>query len=260
MPFEHNAVVVEGQLHVTRNVIIEGGTMNEGEVGILHVTAPIEWQQTEIGLYEEGITNCVISGQGASLGFVDGYSQIRELRLPPHTHYFKNLPLTLLQHPEAVREKMITKGINSRARIAASDVADNAWNCLVSPREEAIFHRFAFFALKDALGLPTVENYHYTYTNADKANWITAYSAPIVVGQEQAWMNNISGLIPVFPWGGSKLCERLSQPGETERIKIVWRWRVAYTKTVGRNIEVVGYRNDGRLDEGGLQATILGGS
>jgi hypothetical protein len=51
------------------------------------------------------------------------------ITLPMHTHYFKNLPLSLLPHPEAVRENMVQRGINSRERIAAADVLKNSANC-----------------------------------------------------------------------------------------------------------------------------------
>lgn len=121
VPVEHNAVVVEGQLHVTRNAIINGGSMFEGEIGLLHITAPLEWQQTAIALWEPTAQctpiNAVINGSPAIV------------TLPNHTHYFKNLPLTLLEHPEAVRESMIIKGINSRNKIAAASRASNIGNC-----------------------------------------------------------------------------------------------------------------------------------
>jgi|688.fasta_scaffold62074_6 hypothetical protein len=110
LPVEHNAVVVEGQLHVTRNTIIQGGLMCEGEVGLLHVTAPIEWQKTEIGAWNlfpdcEPIL-CKINGEFATV------------ILPTHSHWFKNIPIRFKQHNEAVREGMIELGINSRNKTA----------------------------------------------------------------------------------------------------------------------------------------------
>jgi len=117
IPVEHNAVVVEGQLHVTRNTILEGGIMLEGEVGLLHITAPAEWHITENGLWEVEPT-CVIPAIVAGTGETF-------ITIPPHKHYFQNIPMTLLQHPEAVRETMIVKGINSREKIAAASVAQD---------------------------------------------------------------------------------------------------------------------------------------
>lgn len=115
LPVEHNPVVIEGQLHVTRNTIIEGGLMLEGEAALLHVTAPLEWQETEAGMYESS-PNC----ETITCKYDINKSQIQ---LPSHTHYFKNLPLTLLPHSQAVRSTMIKKGINSRSTIASASVA-----------------------------------------------------------------------------------------------------------------------------------------
>ncbi|MEI8344667.1 MAG: hypothetical protein WCG06_01180, partial [Candidatus Omnitrophota bacterium] len=114
LPVEHNAVVVEGQLHVTRNTILEGGVMIEGELAVLHITAPLEWQETQIGMYDitqtcaPEILDVIINGSSA------------KLIIPPHTHYFANIPLTLNNMAEETRNSMISKGINSRTRIAAS--------------------------------------------------------------------------------------------------------------------------------------------
>ena len=120
LPNDHNAVVVEGQLHVTRNVIIEGGLMLEGEVGLLHVIAPLEWQQTENALFELEPT-CTIP--------VVYNIEEMSLTLPPHTHYFKNLPLSLYEHNERVRTEMIDMGINSREKIAAAQSSIAAGDC-----------------------------------------------------------------------------------------------------------------------------------
>jgi len=120
LPVEHNAVMIEGQLHVTRNTIIQGGMMLEGEVALLHVTAPLEWQETENGMYQlEPMCQipCIYNIESSMIS------------LPNHTHYFKNLPLSLLPHGEAVRHNMIQKGINSRENIAAADVVKNIANC-----------------------------------------------------------------------------------------------------------------------------------
>ena len=121
LPNDHNAVVVEGQLHVTRNVIIEGGIMLEGEVGLLHITAPIEWQETENGLWEVEPTCTVPALLYGEIPIV--------ITLPPHKHYFKNLPLTLYEHNERVRTDMIDKGINARDKIAAASSTSSAGSC-----------------------------------------------------------------------------------------------------------------------------------
>lgn len=41
-PVEHNALSIDGQLHVLRNMIVRGGALIEGELALFHVTAPGE--------------------------------------------------------------------------------------------------------------------------------------------------------------------------------------------------------------------------
>jgi hypothetical protein len=125
LPVEHNAVVVDGQLHVTRNSIFQGGIMCEGEIGLLHITAPAEWQVTETGYFEPAntsptnLTPITID----YLGGLPGHDPCKiSVILPKHYHPFQNIPMTLLPHKEAVREKMITKGINSRGAIAEANI------------------------------------------------------------------------------------------------------------------------------------------
>jgi hypothetical protein len=124
LPVEHNAVVVDGQLHVTRNSIFQGGVMCEGEIGLLHITAPAEWQVTENGYFEPvntSETNLPITLD--YLGGLIGHDPCKiSVIMPKHYHPFQNIPMTLLPHKEAVREKMITKGINSRGAIAEAAI------------------------------------------------------------------------------------------------------------------------------------------
>ncbi len=90
MPFEHNPIVLDGQINISRNVIVKGGQYIEGELGLQHVTAPVEWQMTEFG--------------GA----------------PPHFHYFKAIPTTFCGVKEQVRDLMIIAGINSTDTLVAA--------------------------------------------------------------------------------------------------------------------------------------------
>ena len=52
-PVEHNALTVDGQLHVLRNTVVRGGLLAEGEVAVQHVTAPGEISVTGFEMYEE---------------------------------------------------------------------------------------------------------------------------------------------------------------------------------------------------------------
>ena len=63
-PVEHNALTVDGQLHVLRNTIIRGGLLAEGEVAIQHVTAPGEIAVTGFEMYEE--MSSLVTGESVS--------------------------------------------------------------------------------------------------------------------------------------------------------------------------------------------------
>lgn len=140
-PYEHNPVTIEGQLHVTRNTVIKGGTMSEGEVGLLHVTAPSQWYETERPvIYSGGVGNgcsdsntlgvpsldqtmwdCPSLLVGFELGG-DGsviYTGHEDsviptiIKQPPHSHYFKGIAAELMPTQQDVRLKMNSIGINS---------------------------------------------------------------------------------------------------------------------------------------------------
>ena len=128
-----NQVVVDSSLGVSKNVIIGGGAYVEGELFVNHITAPVEYQVTEnTQIYAEGppvntggisgklasgwaieggipngtLNVTVIDGDlsttgnqalltidpGSLLGIIGGILNIAQ----PHSHVFKNIPLSLL--------------------------------------------------------------------------------------------------------------------------------------------------------------------
>jgi len=87
IPFGHAPVVVDGQLHVTRNAVIKGGAYVEGEMAIQHVTAPFEWANT--------------------YGVADTVGPV-----PDHYHSYMRIPTTFMPAKEGVRDTMSGKGIN----------------------------------------------------------------------------------------------------------------------------------------------------
>lgn len=110
IPFEHNPVVIDGQLHVTRNVVIGGGLFAEGEVGLLHLTAPYQYNYTELGPPEPVQVTTMPDGQ---------------MYITPHRHVFKQIASTLLPSKEAVRDYMRTgynASINSTTKILSDSL------------------------------------------------------------------------------------------------------------------------------------------
>jgi len=110
LPYEHNAVVVEGQLHTTGNSIINGGAFIEGELGFLHATAPYDYHETTNQVELIGYTSSTFGeGMNPSNPPPGTHSHF----LPAHTHYFKNIRVTFLPSKVATRDAMIARQINS---------------------------------------------------------------------------------------------------------------------------------------------------
>jgi len=127
-------VLVDSSLGVNKNVIIGGGLSVEGETYLQHVTAPAETQVTN--------TTQVLGQtvQGAIIGYVPyfwtgsagsatvpvyggtqtGIPVPDTIATYPHTHTFNNLPLTLTDGNESVRNSAKNSGINSDQRVTAT--------------------------------------------------------------------------------------------------------------------------------------------
>jgi len=117
IPFEHNPVVVEGQLHVTRNTVIGGGMFINGELGVNHITATYEYKDTELG--GTSVTDL-------SMGPVPPHVH----PIQPHTHLYKHIPVgEFLPSYDAVRNKMASLGVNSTTSIAAALPAGSYGSC-----------------------------------------------------------------------------------------------------------------------------------
>jgi len=131
-----NQVVIDDNLGISKNVIIGGGTYTNGEVYLQHVTAPVEFQVTESTKINAGatlwsITGATITGTGSGVGGAFKSGDIVTLGTTgtlaitqPHTHYFKNLPLTLVADATAVRTAAAALNGGSAAATATT-VADH---------------------------------------------------------------------------------------------------------------------------------------
>jgi hypothetical protein len=105
-------IVADGNFGVTKNVVIGGGMHVEGELNIQHITAPLEFQITEPTHIK---ANCIVrnlttqdiqqigdsGGQNQNITAGELYGELEIL--VDHTHYFRNLPLTLVDGSNAVR-------------------------------------------------------------------------------------------------------------------------------------------------------------
>lgn len=123
--------VIDDNLGVSKNLVIGGGSYTEGEVYLQHVTAPVEFQVTESTTIQD--TGYTISGatitksgggtisSGNIVSITGGTLTINQ----PHTHYFKNLPLTLLATNSAVRNAAASAVNGGTAAATATAVVDH---------------------------------------------------------------------------------------------------------------------------------------
>jgi len=108
---------------VGKNAVIKGGAHIEGELSVEHLTGPVEWQVTEPTHIKTTMTikNVSITGvtqaDGANKNITTG-TMTGEIELDiDHTHYFKNIALSLLADETAVRNDAASK-VNADAASA----------------------------------------------------------------------------------------------------------------------------------------------
>ena len=90
-------VVIDDNLGVSQNVVIGGGAYIKGETYLQHVTAPVEFQVTESTILKDISVKITKGNDGPGDGTNVHYGDVITLAFSqPHTHYFKNIPLTLV--------------------------------------------------------------------------------------------------------------------------------------------------------------------
>lgn len=140
-------ILVHSALGVDKNATIKGGLYVEGETMLNHVTAPIEVQETyQTQAYGEVEQDVLIgvayvsvdleTGEGG--GYVYGISQANQIRVYDHSHHFPNLPLTLTQSNEDLRDFAINAKQFNKAydRAAAAPVIHEFKGDLIRPNLE----------------------------------------------------------------------------------------------------------------------------
>jgi hypothetical protein len=128
-------ILIENSLGVNKNVIIGGGLHVEGETFLQHVTAPKEWQRTELtrvfakllsGLSFPCSISGVQSGPGASGTItLTSDSNDNKVQCYDHSHAFVNLPLTLKDTNEEVRQA--AKELNSGEERSVAEPQHNEY-------------------------------------------------------------------------------------------------------------------------------------
>ncbi len=105
---EGKQVLVDSNLGVTQNVAVAGSAHVEGELTVQHITAPIEFQETEEVMLEgyvlpnvnyHGVLDC----GGDPCNFTLYFTEKIPVNVGKHSHQFRNLPLTLMASADDVR-------------------------------------------------------------------------------------------------------------------------------------------------------------
>ena len=150
-------VLVDSNLGVTQNVIIGGGAHVEGELTVNHITAPAEIQETDpaviFGQLLAGLefkchlnggthvdaahssdnhphwSNCTIT---VIPGPTDEGSNHNKVRMYPHTHHFKNIPLNLKSNNDEVRKDAMDN--NAGVRRDAKPSECKTWDSKVNDK------------------------------------------------------------------------------------------------------------------------------
>lgn len=131
-------ILVENSLGVNKNVIIGGGIHVEGETYLQHVTAPKEWQRTELtrvfAKLLDGLEfDCTVSGVPStgspttinSTITLTSDSNDNKVQCYDHSHAFVNLPLTLKDTNEEVRQA--AKELNSGSERSVAEPQHNEY-------------------------------------------------------------------------------------------------------------------------------------
>lgn len=122
-------VMIDSNLGVNKNVVIGGGLHVEGELFLQHVTAPREWQRTELtrlfGKLLSGLSfDCSHTfGTGDSTtasGTITLTSDSNDdkVQMYDHSHAFQNIPLTLKDTNSTLRQS--ASAVNSTSRSIAT--------------------------------------------------------------------------------------------------------------------------------------------
>lgn len=143
-------VLVDSNLGVTQNLVIGGGLHVEGELSVNHITAPVEIQETDpmvsFGQLLSGLVFKVNIDGGTHVDAADASdnhnhwsnatitvipgptpegSNHNKVRMYPHTHHFRNVPLNLKEDNDAVREDAMDN--NNPVRRESKSVESKTW-------------------------------------------------------------------------------------------------------------------------------------
>ena len=107
---EYKSVALDATVSVSNNMVVKGGVHVEGQFSAQHITAPLEYQETETTLsYSDQIAGLEIGEVVIDKGDSAGTYKITSLAVSnsttsAHSHTFANAPMTLVPTNDDVRK------------------------------------------------------------------------------------------------------------------------------------------------------------
>jgi hypothetical protein len=103
---EYKSLALDGTVSISNNAVVKGGMHVEGQFSTQHITAPLEYQETETTLSYSDL----IEGQVIGTVMIDGVPKnVTSVAVPnfstsAHSHTFANAPMTLVPTNDDVRK------------------------------------------------------------------------------------------------------------------------------------------------------------
>jgi|GEM_PF-5670165 len=123
--FKSSGPITMDNLNVSNGVVIGGGAYINGELFVNHITAPKEWQKTDV----EPVTTYATPRSGMKIGELGDGTPVygtgavnNSIEVSSHTHWFENVPLTLASSNSNAR-KAAAK-LNNTGIVAATVPTD----------------------------------------------------------------------------------------------------------------------------------------
>jgi hypothetical protein len=117
-------ILLDSSVGVANNMIVSGGVFIEGETYVNHISAPTEVQRTyDTKVFGQLVAGALIGVVDSETGYVYALATDNSVELPPHSHHFNNIPLTLYGSNAKLRTAALDNKINKIDRYERSEAA-----------------------------------------------------------------------------------------------------------------------------------------
>lgn len=118
-------ILLDSGVGISNNLIVGGSTLIEGETYVNHISAPLEVQRTHnTKVLGKLVAGALIGVLDSNTGYVYAIATDNSVELPPHSHHFNNIPLTLYSSNAQVRIAALDNKINKIISSPAAGIVD----------------------------------------------------------------------------------------------------------------------------------------